>query len=291
MAAEDTADSSRRVPVTRVGSRPKTQAQANDTDFVAIEEPLEIRLTSGSGEERATHAVAITMRTPGDDANLAAGFLLTEGIIADKTAIAEVTTIREREHDTINPNLILVELEPEIEVDIGSLQRNFYTTSSCGVCGKASLEALSAQASVPVNGNKLDIDAQLLTELPGRLIQRQATFSATGGLHAAGLFAGTGKILDVREDVGRHNAVDKLIGNALLQGHLPLWNQGVILSGRASFEIMQKLRMAGCPLVAAVGAPSSLAVEVAWEFDMTLVGFLRDGRFNIYSNPNRINQA
>ncbi len=156
------------------------------------------------------------------------------------------------------------------------------------MCGKSSLEALSAQASYPVSGDALRVDPGVLAALPEALMRHQKTFSDTGGLHAAGLFRADGTLLDVREDVGRHNAVDKLVGNALRERRLPWSNLGVLVSGRTSFEIMQKLRMAGCPLVAAVGAPSSLAVELAWQFDMTLVGFLRDGRFNVYAGPGRI---
>ena len=247
---------------------------------------MEIRIIFGNTDSRTTESISITMRTPGDDLNLAAGFLYTEGVIADAAAIQSVAPLIDDE--TSASNIVVVELEPNIDVDMERLHRHFYTTSSCGVCGKASLEALSAQSTVPVKGDKLKVTQRVLSGLPDALMRRQDTFSTTGGLHAAGLFQPDGKIVDAREDVGRHNAVDKLIGNALVKGGLPWWDLGVIVSGRTSFEILQKLRMAGCPMVAAVGAPSSLAIELAWEYDMTLVGFLRDSRFNVYSGPARI---
>lgn len=282
MADNTSADSSVSVPVRRVGAGMDTK----DTDEVAVEEPMEIRIVYDADGSRKTESISITMRTPGDDSNLAAGFLFTEGIIENAEAIISITPVENKE--TSASNIIVVELSPNVDVDIARLKRNFYTTSSCGVCGKASLEALSAQSAVPVNGDKLHVDHRVLSGLPDALMQRQDTFSATGGLHAAGLFEPDGAIVDAHEDVGRHNAVDKLVGKALISDSLPFWNMGVIVSGRVSFEIMQKLRMAGCPLVAAVGAPSSLAIELAWEFDMTLVGFLRDARFNVYSGPARI---
>jgi len=283
--------SSLRVTVRRVGGDGGIQGRNEETDVVAVEEPLEIRLAFGdaAGEGRQSQSISITMRTPGDDLNLAAGFLFTEGMISSAQQIASVDYVVDEESGEANPNIVNVELAPGVSIDIAKLQRHFYTTSSCGVCGKSSLEALSAQASYPVVGDRLHVDPAVLSALPDALLRRQHTFSDTGGLHAAGLFQADGRLLDVREDVGRHNAVDKLVGNALREERLPWSNLAVLVSGRTSFEIMQKLRMAGCPLVAAVGAPSSLAVELAWEFDMTLVGFLRDSRFNVYSGPGRIN--
>jgi len=284
------AGSSLRVTVRRVGGDNDIQGRSEETDYVAVEEPLEIRLTFGdaAGENRQTQSISITMRTPGDDLNLAVGFLFTEGMISTASQIASVDYVDDDDSGEANPNIVNVELAPGVGVDTGKLQRHFYTTSSCGVCGKSSLEALSVQASYPVVGDRLHVDPDVLSAMPDALMQHQHTFSDTGGLHAAGLFQADGTLLDVHEDVGRHNAVDKLVGNALREERLPWSNLGVLVSGRTSFEIMQKLRMAGCPLVAAVGAPSSLAVELAWEFDMTLVGFLRDGRFNVYSGPGRI---
>jgi FdhD protein len=273
-------ESSLQVTVRRVGDAGQARGGSAETDVVAVEEPLEIRLSEQS--------ISITMRTPGDDLNLAAGFLFTEGMIENAAQIASFAYLVDADSGDTNPNIVVAELAPGVSVDTAKLQRHFYTTSSCGVCGKSSLEALSTQASYPVVGDELRVSADVLSALPDALLSRQRTFSDTGGLHAAGLFRPDGTLLDVREDVGRHNAVDKLVGHALTNDDLPLANLGVLVSGRTSFEIMQKLRMAGCPLVAAVGAPSSLAVELAWEFDMTLVGFLRDGRFNVYSGPGRI---
>ena len=290
MGDSESARSSLRVTVRRVGGDGDDQGRNEESDFVAVEEPLEIRLGFGDagGDGRKSQSISITMRTPGDDLNLAAGFLFTEGMISSARQIASVEYLRDEESGAANPNIVNVELASDVSVDTAKLQRHFYTTSSCGVCGKSSLEALSVQASYPVIGDRLHVDPGVLSALPDALMQRQHTFSDTGGLHAAGLFQADGALLDVREDVGRHNAVDKLVGHALREGQLPWSNLVVLVSGRTSFEIMQKLWMAGCPLVAAVGAPSSLAVELAWEFDMTLVGFLRDRRFNVYSGPGRI---
>lgn len=284
MGDSPSAESSLRVTVRRVG---KDQG-GEETDFVAVEEPLEIRLAPGDGSRRPAQSISITMRTPGDDLNLAAGFLFTEGLISNASELARISHLADPDSDSANPNVVVVELAAGITVDMAKLQRHFYTTSSCGVCGKASLEALSAQASLPVIGDRLRVTPDVLSGLPDALMRRQRTFFDTGGLHAAGLFQADGSLLDVREDVGRHNAVDKLVGNALRNGRLPWSNLGVLVSGRTSFEIMQKLRMAGCPLVAAVGAPSSLAVELAWQYDMTLIGFLRGRRFNVYAGPARV---
>lgn len=286
MGDSPSADSSLQVTVRRVGG--DEPGRNEETDYVAVEEPLEIRLTFGDGDDTKSQSISITMRTPGDDLNLAAGFLFTEGMISESGHIAGIDYLVDADSGDTNPNIVVVELAQGVTVDTAKLQRHFYTTSSCGVCGKASLEALSAQASYPITGDELKLDPVVLSGLPDALMHHQKTFSDTGGLHAAGLFEPDGTLLDVREDVGRHNAVDKLVGNALREGRLPWSNLGVLVSGRTSFEIMQKLRMAGCPLVAAVGAPSSLAVELAWQFDMTLVGFLRDGRFNVYAGPGRI---
>ena len=257
-------------------------------DVVATEEPLEIRLSyTGADGRRAQKSISITMRTPGNDEELAAGFLLTEGIIA-----------RAEELQAIGPcgppaangliNVVRVDLAPGVEVDLARLERHFYTSSSCGVCGKASLEAVAVQGRYDLQDNPLQIGAETLGALPQRLRALQSVFERTGGLHASGLFDGAGQLHASREDVGRHNALDKLIGQALLAGQLPLSDCGVVVSGRASFELMQKAMMAGIPMIVAVGAPSSLAVEFAEEFGMTLVGFLKPNRFNAYSRPDRI---
>ncbi len=282
-----TNQSSIKVPVKRTENNQYT----DDSDWLVVEEPLEIRLSQGSDEDRQTHSISVTMRTPGADFDLAAGFLLTEGIIQRSTDIQSMGYTTDQRTDSLSQNIVVANLAAGIDFDIDTLQRNFYATSSCGVCGKASLEALAFESSYKVNGDQLLIDQATLNSLPDRLATRQKTFARTGGLHAAAVFDAQGQLLEVREDVGRHNAVDKLIGAMLRSGKLPLWNLGILTSGRTSFEILQKARMAGCPMVAAVGAPSSLAVDLAWEFDMTLIGFLRDRRFNIYTGPARIGPA
>ncbi len=279
--------SSIKVPVKRSDNSQFT----DESDWLVAEEPLEIRLSQSIDDCRQTHSISVTMRTPGADFDLAAGFLLTEGVIHKASDIQSMGYTADQNTDVPSKNIVVVNLAPEIEFDIGKLQRNFYATSSCGVCGKASLEALSFESSYEVNGDKLLIDQATLTALPDKLTGRQTTFARTGGLHAAAVFDAEGRLLEVREDVGRHNAVDKLIGAMLRSDNLPLWNRGILTSGRASFEILQKVRMAGCPMVAAVGASSSLAAELAWESDITLVGFLRDRRFNIYTGPARIGPA
>ncbi len=257
-------------------------------DVVATEEPLEIRLswTQPDGR-RAQKSISITMRTPGSDEELAAGFLLTEGIIAGP---AELEAIGPCGPPAANGliNVVRVDLAAGVEVDLARLERHFYTSSSCGVCGKASLEAVAVQGRYELRGNALRISADNLGALPERLRGMQSVFDRTGGLHASGLFDAAGQVRASREDVGRHNALDKLIGQALLKDELPLSDCGVVVSGRASFELMQKAMMAGIPILAAVGAPSSLAVEFAEEFGMTLVGFLTASRFNVYSRPDRI---
>ena len=260
----------------------------NRDDVVATEEPLEIRLswTQPDGR-RAQKSISITMRTPGSDEELAAGFLLTEGIIAGP---AELEAIGPCGPPAANGliNVVRVDLAPGVEVDLARLERHFYTSSSCGVCGKASLEAVAVQGRYDLRGNALQIGADNLGALPERLRGMQSVFDRTGGLHASGLFDAAGQVRASREDVGRHNALDKLIGRALLKDELPLSDCGVVVSGRASFELMQKAMMAGIPILAAVGAPSSLAVEFAEEFGMTLVGFLQANRFNAYSRRDRI---
>jgi FdhD protein len=269
-------------------------------DSLAIEEPLEIQLNYGPPDSRKTRSISVTMRTPGDDFDLAAGFLMTEGVIRDANDIEQITYAGDFSGDDAQSpeaidvlkfgskqNIVRVDLAAAIPVNMGSLQRNFYTTSSCGICGKASLLALRAVCP-PRAANNFRIDAQLLYRLPERLRASQGVFDRTGGLHGAGLFDSTGNLLALHEDVGRHNAVDKLIGSEFLADRTPLRDRLLLLSGRASFELLQKALMGGLPMVAAVGAPSSLAVKVAREFDITLVGFLRDDRFNIYHGSERI---
>ena len=257
-------------------------------DHVAVEEPLEIRLGYLTPEGRTTSSVSITMRTPGADADLAIGFLYSESLIHDVGDLAKVEHSGPPAPDSGNHNIIRVDLAPHVGVDIGRLQRHFYTTSSCGVCGKSSLDALQVGGATSLAEISTSFEHSVLTAMPEKLRARQATFESTGGLHAAAAFDSQGEIVVVHEDVGRHNAVDKVIGSLLQRGLLPANDLGLIVSGRASFELMQKTLMAGMPLLAAVSAPSSLAVQLAREFDVSLVGFLRGDNFNIYSARERI---
>jgi FdhD protein len=259
-----------------------------ELDDVATEEPLEIRLGYSSDDgTRAETSISITMRTPGSDEELAVGFLFGEGII---TRAGDVELVRPCGPPAANGliNVVRVELAPEVRPDIKRLERHFYTTSSCGVCGKASLEAVAVHGRYKIAASGFAINSSVLGSLPNQLLSSQSVFGKTGGIHASGLFDAAGDIHAVREDVGRHNALDKLIGAQLAGGGLPLLDRGIVVSGRASFELLQKAMVAGCPVFAAVGAPSSLAVEMAEEFDLTLVGFLRPERFNVYTNPHRI---
>jgi FdhD protein len=262
-------------------------------DLLAIEEPLEIRLAYGD----KLRNLAVTMRTPGHDADLALGFLFTEGIIAGAQEVEKVEQAFVPCSEN-KQNTILVTLKEGIVPNLRQAERNFYTTSSCGVCGKASIEAIRTVSAFGGHGagtsvtlgraEKESIDPAFILSLPEQLAREQEVFAETGGLHAAALFDMTGALLLVREDVGRHNAVDKLIGAIVMEGRLPLAQAVLLLSGRASFELVQKAAMAGIPVIAAVGAPSSLAVSLAEEFGITLIGFLRNNRFNTYSGMHRI---
>ncbi len=273
-------DSSQTVALRRFGA-----AQAIDeTDRVAVEAPLEIRLRRGDADAQS---ISITLRTPGHDAELALGFLISEGIVARPSDVAAVAmSAADQGHPA--GDVVEVLLAAGVAVDLDRLQRHFYATSSCGVCGRASLEALEILGRHKIHANDFAITAETLHGLPQSLSEQQTAFAQTGGLHATAIFDARGHIHCVREDVGRHNATDKVIGAALQADGLPLARRGLLFSGRASFEIMQKALLAGCPLVAAVGAPSSLAVELAWEFGISLVGFLRDDRFNVYAGQARI---
>lgn len=262
-------------------------AQSFD-DRVAIEEPLEIRLGYSTPGGRTAASVSITMRTPGHDADLAIGFLFSESIITQATDISAVEHCGPAAPDSGSYNTIRVDLDSSVTVDLGRLQRHFYTTSSCGVCGKSSLDALAATGAKVLADNGVRFTRGTLISMPGALRATQETFDETGGLHAAAVFNAEGKILFTREDVGRHNAVDKVIGALLAQDLLPASNLGLMVSGRASFELMQKTLVAGIPLLAAVSAPSSLAIQLAQEFNVSLVGFLRGDTFNIYSGGDRI---
>lgn len=257
-------------------------------DLLAVEEPLEIRLGYEQGGERVSSSISITMRTPGDDEELATGFLYTESIIQKAGDIAFVKPCSPPAPDSGNHNVIRVELESGVDVDIERLERHFYTTSSCGVCGKASLDALYIAGAKALPAGELTFAKEMLTSLPVRLRAAQKTFEETGGLHAAAAFDRDGTLVVLREDIGRHNAVDKVVGALLSEGRLPASDLGLMVSGRASFELMQKALLAGMPLLAAVSAPSSLAVQLAREFNQTLVGFLRGDTFNIYAGEERI---
>lgn len=251
-------------------------------DAVAIEEPLEIRLELAS-EGGGGKAIAVTMRTPGNDPELAVGFLHGEGIIRTADDVLEVGPCGN------DGNTVRVLLREGLAIETNRLERNFYTTSSCGLCGKASIEAaMGSVALARVPEGTLQIDPEVLLTLPGRMRQAQATFDATGGLHASAIFSAQGELLLLREDVGRHNALDKVIGSSLLTGSLPLHGCVLVLSGRASFELLQKAMAAQIPLVAAIGAPSTLAVDLAHACGITLVGFLRDGSFNVYTYGGRL---
>jgi FdhD protein len=276
-----------RVPILKVDGG----VSATAIDALAVEEPLELRLLWGPAGDRRDTALSITMRTPGSDLELAVGFLVGEGIVRDREAVVSVR------HDgrAIRPdgtsNVVRVVLAENVDVDVSRLERHFYTTSSCGVCGKASIEALRVTWHPTLCEGSPVISPRVLHALPGVLRASQATFEETGGLHAAALFDATGELLSMREDVGRHNAVDKVVGALALADALPASARVLLVSGRASFELVQKARMAGLPVLAAVGAPSSLAVDLAREGGMTLVGFLRDGRFNVYSGQGRVAAA
>jgi FdhD protein len=276
-----------------------TSETAEET--LAVEEPLEIQLGYGTAEGRAVRSISVTMRTPGNDFELAAGFLMTEGVVRDANDIERISyagvgnTDESPESSTAQgvlpyqpwKNIVRVDLAAGVTVSLANLQRNFYTTSSCGICGKASLLALQSVCP-PRSNNSFSISAEKLYTLPTRLRAAQSVFNRTGGLHGAGLFSADGKLLASREDVGRHNAVDKLLGGEFLADRTPLRESLLLLSGRASFELLQKALMAGIPMVASVGAPSSLAVRVAKEFNITLVGFLRDYHFNIYHGAEHV---
>jgi FdhD protein len=262
--------------------------RVSKADSVAVEEPLEIQLSYPAAEGAAAKSISITMRTPGDDANLAVGFLYTEAIIQSAEQVASVEHCGAAADDTGLRNIICVSLNADVEVDLGRLQRHFYTTSSCGVCGKASLEALRVTGQTSLSDNTVTFGRSVIVGMPDKLAAEQQVFTKTGGLHAAAVFNQAGEIQFVREDVGRHNAVDKVIGALLLDAKLPASELGLMVSGRASFELMQKTLVAGIPLLAAVSAPSSLAVQLAKEFGMTLIGFLRNDKFNIYAGEQRV---
>ena len=273
----------------RRGSKTKTRVRVVEggkarvrPDVLATEEPMEVRLISGDAKK----TVAVTMRTPGSDFELAAGFLYGEGIISSRDDIKKISYCVDVDAEQ-RYNIVNVELWAGHEYDLRPLERHFYTSSACGVCGKESLDQLEIRgcAVMPLGP---EVDADVIISLPDKLREQQGLFDSTGGLHAAALFDKKGSLLALREDVGRHNATDKLVGWALLEGKLPLSEHVVQVSGRSSFEILQKCLTAGVPVVCAISAPSSLAVDVARQFGMTLVGFMRGERFNVYAGFDRV---
>jgi FdhD protein len=257
-------------------------------DHLALEEPLEIQLAYGPAESRQWKTVAITMRTPGHDRELAAGFLVGEGLLRSLDQIEAVYSLGARYGEEGFQHSVRVTLRPGVDIDLARLERNFYTTSSCGICGKTSLEALELNFMRPLPKADWQMDPATITALPAQLRKAQAIFDQTGGLHASGLFTPEGKPLVIREDVGRHNALDKVVGTEFLAGHLPLSRHVLVVSGRASFELVQKALAAGIGMLVAVGAPSSLAVETAEKFGATLIGFTNAGGFNIYAGDERV---
>jgi FdhD protein len=254
---------------------------AFQSDVLAVEEPLEVRVGCDIEGRRGHRAVSITMRTPGHDLELAVGFLFTEGIIQAREQVAGL-------HSCGGGNVARVDLRTGLTVDLSRLQRHFYTSSSCGVCGKASLQAVRVHSRNHLQEGRPVVDSAVIHRLPDVLRSAQSVFNQTGGLHASALFDADGNLLCLREDVGRHNALDKLIGAQFLAGRTPLSESVLLVSGRASFELVQKAAVAGIPILAAVGAPSSLAVRLAREHGLTVIGFLREDRFNVYTGAGRI---
>jgi len=254
-------------------------------DTLAVEEPLEIRVAWKDGGKKRVEAIAVTMRTPGHDFDLVAGFLHGEGIVSQAGDLTELTYCRGDEQQQYN--IVEARLTPGVEFDLERLRRNVFTSSSCGVCGKASLEAVEAVGCALLT-DSFRISGELIPQLPDFLMEGQGVFARTGGLHAAGLFDTNGKAGALREDVGRHNAVDKVLGHTVLQKGMPVSDRVLVVSGRSSFEIVQKAVMARVPMIVAVGAPSSLAVDLATRFGQTLIGFACGGGFNVYTGSERV---
>jgi FdhD protein len=257
---------------------------AVQSDLLAVEEPLEIRVGQEEGGRHVHRAVSVTMRTPGHDAELAVGFLFTEGIIDRPDQVADVRLCS-------HGNAVRVELASGATVELARLERHFFASSSCGVCGKTSLDAVRVSPRFPVDREGPVVDAAIIHRLPGVLRRAQEVFDHTGGLHAAALFDVVGNLQCLREDVGRHNALDKVIGGQFRAGRTRLSESLLLLSGRVGFELVQKALAAGIPIIAAIGAPSSMAVRLAAEHGLTVIGFVRDDRFNIYSGASRVRQA
>ena len=273
------------LPIQRIDTEGVTQ----NFDDLAVEEPLEIVLVFGETNNRRRQSISITMRTPtGNDFELALGFLFTEGVIQNYKNIMSVRYAARELDETAQLNVVQVDVQPSVKFDAEKLQRHFYTSSSCGICGKTSIDMVQTVSNFWINKEIPLVKSAVFMDLPEKLRQAQTVFEATGAIHAAALFDTEGSLLALREDVGRHNALDKLIGWAMQQELLPLKDSIVLVSGRSSFELVQKAMMAGIPILAAVGAPSSLAVQLADDSNMTLIGFLKKQRFNVYSGFDRI---
>lgn len=251
------------------------------SDLVAVEIPLEIRILFGKGSNRQKKSISVIMRTPGNDFELAAGFLITEGIIKAYSDILFIRCCEKAE------NVVNIDIKEDVDIELKTAERNFYTSSGCGICGKTSIDAVKYYASGRIESDVV-FTREVISSLPQIIYNEQSVFKYTGGLHAAALFDNDGKLVLIREDVGRHNATDKLIGAAAGLNLLPLNNYLLLLSGRAGFELIQKAAMAGVGVVASVGAPTSLAIELANECNISLIGFLRENRFNIYTVPSKI---
>ncbi len=263
-----------------------TSSREEKADLVAVEEPLEIRIGYGPLHDRQQIRLAVTMRTPGNDFELVLGFLFTEGILTSYDEVESIKYCLDGGKAEEKDNVVRVELKPETEFDQSKLNRNFYVSSSCGVCGKSSIDSVYTKCSLITDS--FVVSSALLHSLPAKTREAQLVFEYTGGIHASALFDVDGNLKMLREDVGRHNALDKIVGASLIKGEVPMTNTVLLLSGRASFELIQKAAMAGIPFVMAVGSPSSLAIELAKKTNMTLLGFVRDQRFNIYSGGHRI---
>lgn len=275
----------------RVSTRLQEEASPLCGDQLAVEEPLEIRLEYWANGEFLQKSISITMRSPGDDFELATGFLFTEGIIQRIGDIKQIRHCGPTVEGQDVQNIVRVELQPDVVLNTSTMERNFYTTSSCGVCGKTSIEALRVHNPFGLeirNHISFCVKRDFLLALPEDMKSAQHTFQQTGGCHASALFDGQGNLVCLREDVGRHNALDKILGWGLRNGCIPLYEHVVLVSGRASFELMQKASIGGLSFLASVGAPSTLAVQFAKEFDMTLIGFLDAHGFNVYHDPGRI---
>ena len=278
-----------RATTRRTVVRHERQRATTESDLVTVEEPLEIRVVAEIEGRRRRESVAVTMRTPGEDLDLAAGFLVSEGVVKQSEDIWQIEHCRNGD-GAVDDNVVDVHLAPSVKFDLDQLSRRVITSSACGICGRSSIESVQQICTERPNG-RFRLRPEEISELPKALQAVQGVFTHTGGIHAAALFSPVGELLKSCEDVGRHNALDKLVGGWMEKHGLPAADKVVLVSGRASFELVQKCLLAGIPVLAAVGAPSSLAVDLAAEYDMTLIGFLRDGRFNVYSGGHRIEES